>query len=41
MYRSGSHHDQMASLLVSALGKELLEVLNVQGNHDHKTPDFA
>jgi hypothetical protein len=29
----------MASLLVSALEKELSEVLNDQGNHDHKTPE--
>ena len=39
--RGGSHHYQMASLLVSALEKELSEALNDQGNHDHKTPDSA
>lgn len=36
-----NHHDHMASLLVSALEKELSEALNNQGNHDHKTPKFV
>lgn len=39
--RGGSHHYQMASLLVSALEKELSEALNDLGNHDNKTPDSA
>lgn len=37
--RGGSHNYQIASLLVSALEKELLEATSDQNKYDHKTPD--
>ncbi|ENI0015790.1 hypothetical protein ABXI07_000515 [Salmonella enterica] len=37
--RGGSHHYQMASLLVSALEKELSEATSDQSKDDHKKPD--
>ncbi|SNY69774.1 hypothetical protein [Enterobacter sp. CC120223-11] len=37
--RGGSHHYKMASLLVSALEKELSEAISNQANDAHKTAD--